>query len=160
MAFEIVYTIRDEKNKRSLQSVHLPDTVSLTNARSFAQEMALLIDPLIKGKIERIGLGFMVTLPEGLKADFVAGADVEEGATLIYEASPYLFRHRLPTFDEQFIVAGTREVDLTDPDVSAFVDAMVDGLLIDAVQVQPCEWREQDLEALRSARETFQRSRR
>ncbi|MCZ7545743.1 MAG: hypothetical protein M5R40_20485 [Anaerolineae bacterium] len=130
----------------------------------FAEQLALLIDPLVVGALTRIGVTRDVDLPGGLAASASANADVEEGARFQFRTENGFFSGlRLPTFDESKIAAGTRGVDLADGDVAAFVAAMEDGLDLSGVggtgTVQPCDARDEDLLALEFAREQFLSSR-
>lgn len=81
---------------------------------------------------------------------------MENGALFIYDAGAYTFRHRVPTFLQSLISPTSRDVDTEDEDVAALIAAMTTGLDGTA----PCEHRETDIDALKSARELFQRSRR
>jgi hypothetical protein len=161
MAFEIIFSVKDEKDKYSTVRLYLPSSTVWTDAIEFVKDAAPLLEALIRGQITRAGIAYTVDVSDlGLRASPLSGSDVEEGANFIFTASPFQMRHRIPTFDESKILAGTREVDLTDADVDAWVDMMVDGITPVATLVEPCEWRGDDLEACSSAKEAFQRSRR
>jgi len=160
-ATEIVYTIQDEKGNKSTLTVWIPSTTLLADALDFAQDFGDLIDNVIAGIITRIGLIFSADLTPTMKTAVVGGADVEEGANFIYRsASGFPFRHRLATFLESKITSGSRAVNVADPDVAALVDAVTNGLVVTSLNtVAPTEHREDDLSALVTAREVFQRSR-
>ena len=155
MAWEVIYTIYDAKARKSTHSVWLPGETTLTQAQTFASAYSELLDAVIDGKIARVGIVFDADLGT-VKADAVAGCDVENGALFIYDAGAYTFRHRVPTFTPSLILSTSRDVNTDDADVSALIDAMVNGL----DDVAPCEHRETSIDALKSARELFQRSRR
>lgn len=165
MAFAVIYSIRDEKGANSLMEVKVPSGTSFTDVAIFAQQMAPLINSLITGAITRIGVAFTVGLPGGLRAAPAAGSDVEEGGRFQFRTSLGNFTStRIPTFDEQFVVAGTQEVDLTDAAVLAFVNSMLSGIDITGAGgsgiVEPSDSRDEDITALEFAREQFQSSRR
>jgi hypothetical protein len=155
MAWEVIYTIYDAKARKSTHSVWLPGATTLANAQAFADAYSELLDAVIDGKIARVGIVFEAELGD-VKADAVAGCDVENGALFIYDAGAYTFRHRVPTITPTLIVPTSRDVDTSDPDVAALIAALITGL----DGVAPCEHRETDIDALKSARELFQRSRR
>lgn len=168
MAFFVLYTIEDEDGKQSTTEIKIPSTSVFTNAAIFAAEMAQLIDPLVRGVIRRIGIGFLVDLSgitPALKTAALAGADVEEGARFQFLTDNGFFTSlRLPTFDEAFILPATDQVDLADADVAAFTTAMISGInLVPAGgtgTTQPTSNRDEDLVSLTSALESFQSSRR
>lgn len=164
MVFSIIYTIRDEKAVESTTSVNLPESTAFTDVALFAAELAKIIDPIITGAIIRIGVAFQVTLPGGLASTPAANTDVEEGARFQWRTvNNYMASNRLPTFDEQFIQAGTREVDQTDANVAAFVNAILTGINLTGVggsgTIQPSDYRGEDITAIDTAREMFQSSR-
>jgi hypothetical protein len=166
MAFYILYTIEDRDGKDSNTEIKIPDSALLSNAAIFAAEMAQLIDPLIRGVIRRIGIAFLIDMAgvTGIKTAALAGADVEEGAKFGFRTAANFFTGlRLPTFDEAFIIDGTDQVDTEDPDVAAFVTAMVSGIDLSGAggtgTISPTTNREEDLVALTYAQESFTSSR-
>jgi hypothetical protein len=165
MAFYILYSIRDEDGKTSSAEIKVPDSALMSNAVIFASEMAQLIDPLIRGVIVRIGIGFLLDLAgvTGIKTAALSGADVEEGARFGFIGGGFPTGLRLPTFDEAYIIPTTDQVDLTDTDVAAFVTAMVSGIDLSGAggtgTLSPTTNREEDITALSYAVESFLSSR-
>lgn len=164
MAFSVMFTIEDAKGANSTTEVNVPLSVAWTDITLFAASLAQIIDPLMKGKITRIGVCASLPLPGILKDSADPTADVEEGARFQFiTAGGFPTAMRLPTFDEALIVAGTTEVDLTDGGVSTFVQAMESGIDTSgnggSGVVAPSDKREDGISALRFAREAFQASR-
>lgn len=152
----VLFTIRDAKGARSLVEIYLPGATTIDLAQDFVDAAAPLINALILGAIERVGLCVSGTLPAGLRTTPDVGSDVEEGARFIFNSDGgYTTSVRIPTFDEQFIVDGTTTVDSTAGAVASFVAGMTAGL----ATVQPTDYRGADIESIKSAREDFQRSR-
>lgn len=162
LGYGIIFTIEDEKGAFSTTEIRLPTATAWADVLLMSAALVPLIDALIAGAIRRVGIVFDYTVVGGIKLSPLAGSDVEEGARFQFRTENNFFTHlRLPTFLESLIVAGTREVDLTDADVAAFVDAMVDGIdLPDAAPiVEPSDSRGEDIVALTSAQEQFLSSR-
>lgn len=162
MAFAVIYTIRDSKGKRSTTEINFPSSFSFTDVSLFAAQHAERINDLIKGRIERIGVAFNVDVPAAIRANPLPGSDVEEGAKFQFRTVDGNFTSmRLPTFNEDYVVEGTRTVDLADPLVDEFVDAMVTGAPVVALGgvLHPSDKRDEDIVALEFAREQFTNSR-
>lgn len=160
MTIEGVYTLKDEKGDTSTMSVRLPAATLFADAEAFLSDFASLLDLTIDGVVTRIGMSFNVLLPGGLKVAALNQVDVERGATFIYQsAGGFLFRHRIATFKNSLIGAGSADVNLADADVINLVSAMNNGLTPIATLVQPSEHRGDDLAAINSARQTFIRTR-
>lgn len=164
--FVIIYSIKDEKGKLSSTEVNLPTSTAFADVVRFAGAMAQAIEPLVSGSIERVGVAYIVALSTitGLKATPAANSDVEEGARFGFKTvNNFVTAMRIPTFREDFVQAGTREVDTTDPDVAAFVTAMRTGIdltpLGGAGVVAPVDKRNEDITTLDSAKEQFVSSR-
>jgi hypothetical protein len=126
--------------------------------------MAKLIDPLINGRITRIGVGFTISLPGTLGTVSDADSDVEEGAKFQFQTAGGNFTgFRIPTFDEQFILSGTQNVDLAAAGVAALRQALITGINLTGVggsgTIAPSDSRDEDITALAFAREMFQSSR-
>lgn len=157
MAVSVLFTIRDAKDARSLVEFYLPDATTIADAQTWITAAAPLLNALITGAIERVGVCLSAALPGGLRASPLANSDVEEGAKFIFNSTGgYQTSVRIPTFDETHMVAGSTQVDTTAGPVASFVAGMTAGLSL----IEPTDYRGADIVSLRSARESFQRSRR
>lgn len=166
MGFSIIYSILDEKGKRSTTEVNLPSATAFNDVVIFGAELAKLIDPLITGSIERVGVAYTVALPAGLgiKTTPQPSSDVEEGARFQYQTNQGNYTGmRVPTFDEAAILPGSRLVDQVNTAVAAFLTAMESGIDLSGVGgsgvVQPSDKRDEDIVSTTSAREQFVSSR-
>lgn len=156
MAVSVLFTIRDDKGARSLVEIYLPSATTIALAQDFIDDVAPLIEALITGAIERVGICLSGALPGGLRANPLAGSDVEEGARFIFNsAGGFSTSLRIPTFDEQYVLDNSNLVDTAAGAVTSFVAGMTAGL----ATVQPTDYRSADITSLKSAREDFQRSR-
>lgn len=157
MPVSLLFSIRDAKNRSSLVEVNLPTGTTVTAAQDMVDDLAPLIEALIRGAIDRAGICVTAALPAGLRTTPLDHSDVEEGARFIFNSvGGYTTSLRIPTIDETIILPNSPLVDLTNTDVSAFVTAMVSG----TGGALPTDYRGADIISLRSAREAFQRSRR
>jgi len=159
-----IITIKDAKGKSATTEFNFPSSVTMANAKIFAQQMALLYDAVTKGVITRIGVAVLASLPGALKASADADSDVEEGARFQFRTDGgFMTGFRIPTFDEAKILSGTKQVDLADTDVAALVAAYEDGLSLVAAggsgTVQPTDKREDPVNVLDTALEQFTASR-
>lgn len=163
-SWEIIYSIEDEKQAISDTTIKVPSTTALPNVLLFAAQMSLLINPLIRGAIRRIGVSLTLDLPAGLRTAPLTQSDREEGARFqMATAGGFDTSLRLPTFDESFILPNSRNVDLADPTVAAFVAALTGGINLTPLggtgTVQPTDYRDDDITTVTSAIEQFVKSR-
>lgn len=160
LATSINFVIQDEKGAKSTVTVNIPSDTLLADAAEFAGEVAEDIDAAITGQITGISMSYPVAVPGTCKASPVAGSDIEEGALFLWTtAGGFATRFRLPTFDEDLIVAGSRLVDLTDGAIVALVGTMEDGQTMTSTNdVLPCDYREDDIVSLEAAYESFRAS--
>jgi hypothetical protein len=152
MPAQIGISIKDSKGLIGTTLVNIPTATTAANGITFAQNLAALVDAVIGGQIVGLSLCYGVSLPGGIKATPNANQDVEEGARFSFNtAANHKTSLRLPTFLETLILSGTKQVDLEDLDVDAFVDAMTAGL----GGILPCDSRDEDVATVASAREQF-----
>lgn len=157
-------TFKDAKGESATTEFNFPSTVTLANAIIFAQQMAILYNNVTTGVITRIGVAVLATLPGTLRASADADSDVEEGARFQFRTDGGFYTgFRIPTFDEAKIISGTKQVDTADTDVAALVAAFEDGLSLVAAggtgTVQPTDKREDPVNVLDTALESFTKSR-
>lgn len=161
-AVQVIFTIKDNKGKLSTTAIKIPTGISLPNMVEFAQEAAVLVDAVTIGQIVNVGLAITVdTSALGLTPVPGATSDVEEKGTFQYmSAANFRTSTRIPCWSDLNVVTGSDEVDLTDADVIAFNNMMVNGLVlpVGAITVQPCDIRESDIISLDWARERFRAS--
>ena len=160
LALKLVYTIRDAKGKEATTEIKIPLTISLTNAINFAGAMAVLIDALIKGQIVNISIIASVTMSSltGIKTVPDADSDVEEkGAFGFVTDAGFPTAVNLPTFNEDFVLAGSDVIDLADAAVIDFTEAMLLGITA-GVLVQPVDAHGDDIDLFSYGYERFQAS--
>lgn len=147
---EIVYTIHDEMRKPSYLKINIPSSFSGAQTEAFADAFALLLDAVIDGQIVSYKHSLEMIVPAAVKDAPIGGSDVEEGALFNFRTvNNYPTKFRVATFKEEFMVAGTENVDLSDLTVQAFFEAVEVGLGTPAVQ--PSDWHSDDISVLVSA---------
>lgn len=155
----VVITVKDAKGAKSTIQVSFPGATLLGAIITFMQNFLPLLDVIIGGQILSYSANFNVSDlgTYGLKGAPAANTDVEEGALFVWTSeNGFLSRNRYPTFLETKILAGTRQVNVADTDVAAVINDMVAGVGGTA----PSDGRGDDITALSSAKEMFQKSRR
>ena len=162
MAYEVYFVVADADGTTSTITIPVPATVNLLNIPEIVADLGAMIVPMLYGDI--ISAGMRVEVSVSGFASGIAGtlADVAEKAKFVFRGvNGFLKSLSLPAVSED-IINTTGDVDLTDPNVAAFVTAMEDGWLLDdaTTLVQPCDIRGDDLVTLVSAEEAFGRNRR
>lgn len=162
LALTANFTFRDDKGKTSSTKIRIPTSVTIAQALEFTQDAAALIaiasnavitDASISVDISTFALGFKTVI--GITADFFQKALF----TLRTSVNGLFSKISVPTFNEDLVVAGTDQVDLTDPDVAAFVTALEDGI-DDGLGgfIQPIDRRGNGIAEVSAAREVFLKS--
>lgn len=160
----LVLTIEDGKTKQSQMLLNVTSTSADTDVEDqleVARQTQLLVDSCIGGQIVRCGLILDVDLDAGIKTTPDVDSDIEEGALFIWSSeNGHNTKARIPTFLESKIINTLRIVDLTDADVIAFNDTVIDGIEVTAPRViEFQDNRGDDVTTLISARESFVSSR-
>lgn len=157
MTKTITITIQDGKGQTGRVEANLPTGTGQVTAVNFAEDLAIAINELINGTIIGIIITDIVPLPEEVLGTPSENSDVEEGGQFIFRTeNANTTKMRIPCFFEGKILEGTKQVDLADTDVDAFVDLMIDGLT-DIVNgdALPSDYRDEDIVSLSSAKENF-----
>lgn len=157
LPLKLQYSVKDAKGIVSRTLVHIPTATTLANATTYAGNIAAVIDAIILGQIVSVDICIGLDISGlGLKTSPDAASDVEEGALFVYkDALGLRYSQRLPTFDETFILPGTRQVDLANAGVQAYTDDIVTG----NGTVQATTQSGSDLTALSNAKEQFVKNR-
>lgn len=163
-AFTVTIAIKDAKGKGATTEFNFPSSYDFQDITLFAAQAAGRINKLIRGKITGVTVSQAVTDFTGvtLRADPLPEADVEEGARFQFKTAGGFFTSmRLPTFEEDLIIEGTKNVDLTNADVETFTDSMVTGAPVVALGgvLSPSDKRDEDIVSMEFAKEEFQSSR-
>lgn len=158
------YTIEDAKGAQSSTEIKFPANADIAIVSTFARSTAQLIDAIIRGKFVDISVGLKIALSSvtspSLKSAAIDTADVEEGARFQFNAANGgVTGFRLPTFDEDFLIAGSRLVDTADASVDAVVQRIIQGQTVGLINVSPSDQYGSDVTTLKSAKESFTNSR-
>lgn len=159
MAISVVFTVSDAKGDQSTFSVPVPTGTAITDLAGFAQALAALIEPLCNGALRDLHFSIPVSFTPWSAAASIS--DIQEKARFAFRTVNGFLKHvSLPTAVESVFAAGSRDVDIANTDVAAFITAMTDGITVNAHDVEPCDVRGEDLTELESASEAWGKSRR
>lgn len=157
----ITLTVQDGKDQESTVTLYTTDGYTLPQLIGAVVALAPLVKGVITGGIMRASLVIDVDI-SGIAgiSTIDPDSDTEEGALFIWNTDMnHDKRNRIPTFDEALLLPGTREVDTSDLTVAALNNAIIAGLVVGAATVTFVDSREEDIDALETAYESFQSSR-
>ena len=135
--FQFFYNVSDADGDTSRVTIDVdPTGMTLAQIAGVAQNGWDLINPLVTGHLESVGLTIDIDTTGFTNAVANVLSDVQEGAEFLWKsATGFIKRMTLPTFDETlFTSAGAgKQVDTSDANVLAFEAGMLAGLTPDAV---------------------------
>lgn len=119
-----VYSIKDGKKEIGVVQIY-SDHLLPADAASFNNSMKLLLEPLITGTIEAWGW----FTQEGTDSTPPAvNSDRQEKASFTFnDDDTFTLLVSIPTINEGIFIAGTKDVNFSNPDVSAFVTSMLNN---------------------------------
>lgn len=161
LAVNLRFDFVDDKNGKSHTNVKVPTGFTIANYLEFGQGMAQLLSNLSAAQITRASVTFAIDLSTAVIKAVASGlSDVAQKAFFMFRSAVAGFYNRLklPAFSESKIISGSDSVDTSDPDVSAFIAAMENGLSVTGGTIAPSDDRENDLAALHIAKEQFRRT--
>lgn len=162
LAVTLNVQVADSKGKTSGTKIRVPTGFSIAQYIEFGQAMLQLIANMQVGVITGASISFGIDLSGlGLKAVANVLSDTAQKGYFSFASAVTGFfkRLRIPTFREDLVAVGSDSVDVTAPEVIAFVTAMENGIVVTGGTVSPSTERVQDLVALTDAREVFRRKR-
>lgn len=130
---------------------------TLSSLVTYCQATAVLLDAVTEGKLVSIGLTLNVALPGGLKANPVAGSDVEETGLITYttEVSGRSWGEDIPAFIQSAFVG--KNINQADTDVQAWTNHQANAALAARAHADNYIWV---FTGIKRARKTFRKSRR
>lgn len=156
-----IFFIFDEygTTKQGRVEIDFPSSITRVTAGELAIAFADLMGKFTHGKISKAGVTYELDL--GVDSDFSSTnilADLRDKARFAFRASgaagDFVKRLTIPTYDEDFTLPGDdKPIDVDDPVIDAFIDAMISGVAVTAGTIQPIDSREYDIWALDYARE-------
>lgn len=154
-AIILSYTLRDAKNQKSIVEIPIPGTTLVTDVLGALDAIGQLIDDITSGGLVDAVARLIGTVTDwGSSAD--PASDVQEKALFTFNnPGPIAKFLNIPTINESVFETGSVDVDLDDAGVAAFVDAMVDGVTVNAHVVAPCTIHEDDLTGVLRAEENW-----
>jgi len=153
----ISFTIQDSDGDTNTVLVPLPAATPYADVQAYATAYSLLLDFVIDGQITHGSVVFPATLNAGVKSAPVANCEVQKGALFAFDAANTSYRHsiRVPSFKPDLFSG--KNVNTADADVTALVNALVDGLTVNGNLRQPTDRYGNDLSALISAVKSFRK---
>lgn len=139
----------DDDGASSTVGVHLPADISnYAEAKALADDLAPLLAAISTAALTGYNINLSVVDDTYPEPD--AYSDVEnKGVFLLQTAGGFRSSVAVPSIDETKLIAtGARtgiDIDLTDVDIAAVVDWLVDGHLIGAITYEPSDYRGDDI---------------
>ena len=156
----ITLNIVDGKGDTSTVTLYTTDSLPLVNTIAGIGDLITLVRAVIGGGISSASLCFQIAIPVLDSVVQDASLDIEEGALFLQRVeSGHERRNRIPTFREDMFVADTREVDLANVAVAAFVAALKGGITTAGGDLVFTDDRGSDIVSIYDAYEAFQSSR-
>jgi len=148
--------IVDVVGARKTVNVFFLNTVTLAQIQGWATSALVDLNAFNVGVIEYARVTLDLTLPSGLATSPVAGSTVRRGALFSYDnPTRFAWDQYIPAIDTDILV-GT-EVDQAAGGVDGWIAAMVDGVTVSSVLIQPSNGSGEDLTAVNHATETFRK---
>lgn len=149
-------SLRDYKGDQTTIPVFFPATFTQANIQAWLTSAAPFIDEVTGAVLQSASITLPLTLPGGLTAEAVANDDLQEGANFSFNTvNRYNHLMRLPAIKPAY-TAGV-SVDITDPDIIAFVGTITVGIDDGGTQVIPSDAAGGDITGLSSAKKTFRK---
>jgi len=158
MPIEIVYEIRDRRNKKATTSVRIVDaTEAQTDA--FANAWADAIDNLIGGVIRSAAALLKCDISSVPSNVASSTSDVEEIAEFDFRtASGNKVLVTIPAILETLVDNDTGNLNQSAAAVAAFIAMMEDGITVGGTLVEPTDVGNEDIVSTRYARERSRNS--
>lgn len=161
MAASFYFTIVDSDGDASTLEFFFPAATAFAVLSAGITAVSALINPLVTGGLRNAGIRIEVDLTATFGSIAQLNSDVQEKAEFAMRTvGNILSRLNLPTFDEAFFNPGTAQVDLSDPDVAAFVDFLETGITAGGGTLAPSDYREDPISAVEKATENWGKRRR
>jgi len=139
--FQFFYNVADADGDTSRMTLDVdPTNMTLSQIPGLAEYGWDLINPLITGHLESVGVTVNVDVSGFTNAVASVISDVQEGAEFLFKsADSFIKRLTLPTFDETKLTSGGAgsDVDTSDAAVLVFEAGMLAGLTEDLVNFFP-----------------------
>lgn len=125
-SIKITYTVRDNDGKTSTTLVEVAASVGAAAAVTFATALRALLAPLVDGVI--VGQNVLIGSYEDA-VGAIPRSDVEDkGVINFFTSSGQRSSIAIPSIKESVLQANNQDIDGTNTDVAAFVNAMTLGL--------------------------------
>lgn len=156
MAASIYFVVADSDGDTSTIEVFFDAATPIAVLAAGVPALAALFNPVLNGGLRRAGFRIEVDVSGTWGPVAALISDVQEKAEFAMRtAGSFLSRLNLPTFDENFFIPGTGNVDLADAAIVAIVDFLEDGITAGGGSLEPTDYREDDFVTVERAVENW-----
>ena len=159
MPQDIILTIEDKSGDQATASVRVNEAL-IADIVTFTAAWATAVNNVIFGVI-RSAIAHIVVQTNLLTGNtMVDTADVEHVGKFVFEAiNGQRVLINIPTLNEAAVLAHASDnLDQAEPEVAAFIAAMVSGIAVTGGTIQPCDIGESSINEVIFAREAFKNS--
>jgi len=151
----IDWTVRDRQNAPSHVLEYLPGNATIAQVGAYIDAVTNLLEDMLDGAISNCAISKDYDIGDlGLRTAALDNADRSEGGEFVFKTeNSYFTKRRIPTFKESQVIVGTELIDLTNPEVSAWLTVVFAGV----GGIAPCDYRGDDIAETWTATEDFKR---
>lgn len=155
----ITFSFVDDKNKTSTTKLHIPTGLTIAQITTFASTSGQVLADFSNCRVTRVSPCIGIDLSELSLPSAGATSDWWEKAIFTMRtAFNTVAKVLVPTFRDTMIVDGSDSVDVTDPDVAAFITALEDGIVTTGGTIAPVDLRDNDVSEVTASKELFSKS--
>jgi hypothetical protein len=155
------FTWRDEKQKESFSKIRIPSALTFTQYKAFGAAAAAVLNDMSTCELIEVSVAVGLDL---------SGADLKSVATQFADwftkgfisasnaINGLVGKFIIPTYDDNNNTAGSKNMNLADPDVAALTTLITDGLDVSGTLIFPVAVRGDALTNIDIAQETFRKS--
>jgi len=148
--------MHDITGAKKTVNVFFPAATTLAQVQGWWTDAAVALNAFSNIVIDGADVTLALTTPGGLATTPVAGSTVRRGALFSYNNSTrFNWEQYIPGVDPVIFI-GT-EVDQGATGVDDWIAAMVDGITVSSVLIQPTNGSSEDLTSVDHANETFRK---
>lgn len=159
-AVAINFTFKDAKGKSRITKVHVPTGFSIAQYTQFANSLAQVIANMSEGAITEISIGVPLDISAAsIKGVALGIADVAKKAFFgaLSSVSGLFAKYIIPTYDESHSVPNSDDIDVSDPDVAAYIAFIESGGTYSGIPVHAEDKYGNDIDEVNIAREQFRK---
>lgn len=158
--YGVTFTVYDGEGHDASITYYLDGATSISDMQTWSNAFRAVLENIVDGDVRFASISRVLNVWTAGSATDESDVEIRGKFTWLAQNTLKKVINSIPTFRRQYIVAKSKDIDTTEVNVAAYIDAMTTGIDVGGTPIRPRDSENRQIDALFTAKEDYGKTRR